>query len=411
MYQYILVCTTHLDSCHQRCRTYIRCRTCMTYNVVRATYHIVLYIVRAMSYVWYTGYRRTTSYVRHHTSSTMSYVNLRHRMSHIRHCMLSSPHIVYNVVCLKWTYVHDIRYCRFISYTTSYSRTMSHVNIRYLLSDVRCRKSFRGGRFRCFKGTIIPFIIRIPCTILVIAVLRRQGWNRASKANDVLWCYLNNFCSCIYRIRCRIQHLRPTYDIVCQNTCSCQSYVRYRIRCRIRHRTFLYDIVRATYDIAGKRTTSYVFYRFLPVVRATFHTTSYFFWRCSIRCAMQHQYYTILYVRFRCRWFTSPKTYDIALRRRMQYRSIGYAIRSIRYACLGRRQARRDVLAMPLQLPLVLLPDPWLGQMVYIAPAPCRSSFPQSGTLRCGQCEWWVPCVQAKIGTAPDQNSSWLVCM
>ena len=36
------------------------------------------------------------------------------------------------------SYVHDIRYRMFISYTTSYVRTMSHVNIRYRMSDVRC---------------------------------------------------------------------------------------------------------------------------------------------------------------------------------------------------------------------------------------------------------------------------------
>jgi hypothetical protein len=40
---------------------------------------------------------------------------------------------------------------------------------------------------------------------------------------------------------------------------------------------FLYDIVRTTYDMAKKRTISYVFYRFLPVVRATSYTTSYVF--------------------------------------------------------------------------------------------------------------------------------------
>jgi hypothetical protein len=50
------------------------------------------------------------------------------------------------------SYVHDIRHRRFISYTTSYVHTMSHVNIRYRMSDVRCRTSSRGGRFRCFKG-------------------------------------------------------------------------------------------------------------------------------------------------------------------------------------------------------------------------------------------------------------------
>lgn len=123
---------------------------------------------------------------------------------------------------------------------------------------------------------------------------------------------------------------------------------------------------------------------------------------------MQHRYYTISNVRFRCRWLTSPKTYDIALRRRMQYRSIRYAISSIRYACLGRRQAWRDVLAMPLQLPRVLLPDPRPCRMVCIAQAQCRSPFPQSGTGRCVQCVCVVSgdrLVRAKIGTA---SGSWV---
>ena len=112
---------------------------------------------------------------------------------------------------------------------------------------------------------------------------------------------------------------------------------------------------------------------------------------------MQHRYYTISNVRFRCRWLTSPKTYDIALRRRIQYRIIRYAFRSIRYACLGRRQARRDVLAMPLQLPRVLFPDPRPCRMVCIAQAQCRSPFPQSGTGRCGQCGWRLPCMTSAI--------------
>ena len=185
-----------------------------------------------------------------------------------------------------------------------------------------------------------------------------------------------------------------TYDVVYD--------VVYDIVC------FFDDIVRTTYDIAKKRTISYVFYLFLPVVRATSYTTSYVFWRCRIRCARQHRYYTISYVRFRCRWLASPKTYDIALRRRIQYRSIRYAFRSIRYACLGRRPARRDVLAMPLQLPRVLLPDPRPCRMVCMAQAQCRTPFPQSGILCCGQCEWRP---SKKIGTAPDQNLSWFVCI
>ncbi len=54
--------------------------------------------------------------------------------------------------------------------------------------------------------SIIPFIIRILCTILVIAVLRRQGWNRACKDNDVLQCELFNIFSCIYRVLYRIRY-------------------------------------------------------------------------------------------------------------------------------------------------------------------------------------------------------------
>ncbi len=115
---------------------------------------------------------------------------------------------------------------------------------------------------------------------------------------------------------------------------------------------------------------------------------------------MQHRYYTISNIRFRCRWLTSPKTCDIGLRRRMQYRSIRFAIRSIRYACLGRGQAQRDVLAMPLQLPRVLLPDPRPCRMVCVAQAQCRTPFPQSGILCCGQCEWRPPC------TSKNRNSS-----
>ncbi len=92
-------------------------------------------------------------------------------------------------------------------------------------------------------------------------------------------------------------------QVLASRTCDIVYDVVYDIVC------FLYGIVRATYDIAEKRTTSYVFYKFLPVVRATSNTTSYVFWRCRVRCAMQHRYYTMSYGRFRCRWFTSPKTY------------------------------------------------------------------------------------------------------
>ncbi len=46
---------------------HVRCRTSCTYDIVRVTYDIVLYIARTMSYVRCTGSRRTTSYVRHRT--------------------------------------------------------------------------------------------------------------------------------------------------------------------------------------------------------------------------------------------------------------------------------------------------------------------------------------------------------
>jgi hypothetical protein len=183
------------------------------------------------------------------------------------------------------SYVHDIRYRRFISYTTSYAHTMSHVNIRYCMSDVRYRTSFRGGRFRCFKGTIIPFIIRIPCTILVIAVLRRQGWTRVSKDNDVLWCNLNNFCSCIYRILYRIRY--RTSD------------VRYRMS---KYR-FL-PVVRAISNTMSY-TTEYVFYTTLSLQHTTLsknvrHST---FFTGSCQSYVQH--------RIRHRTFFDDVAYDV----------------------------------------------------------------------------------------------------
>ncbi len=48
---YIHYILDHLDSGHLpwRCRTCVQCRTCMTYDIVRATYDIVLCIVHAMS--------------------------------------------------------------------------------------------------------------------------------------------------------------------------------------------------------------------------------------------------------------------------------------------------------------------------------------------------------------------------
>jgi hypothetical protein len=139
--------------------------------------------------------------------------------------------------------------------------------------------------------SIIPFIIRIPCTILVIAVLRRQGWNRACKDNDALQCELNNICSCIYCIRYRIQYhtfhvqyrsnrtskysflpfwrtmsytisytisyvfcttsyVRRTITTISQKNVRCRTFYtgscHFDLRHRIRYRTFFYDVA---YDV------------------------------------------------------------------------------------------------------------------------------------------------------------------
>ncbi len=72
----------HLDSCHLvRCRTppvtsrtmpACQCRTSCKYDIVRATYDIVLNIVRTMSYVRYTvtGHRlRNTTDTKHGRSA------------------------------------------------------------------------------------------------------------------------------------------------------------------------------------------------------------------------------------------------------------------------------------------------------------------------------------------------------
>ena len=98
----------------------------------------------------------TMSYVRHRTSRTMSYVNVRCRTSHIRHRTCSSQHMSYVRNGHTMSYVHDIRHRMLISYTTSYVRTMSYVNIRHRMLDVRCRMSVGGGRFSCFKATRSP---------------------------------------------------------------------------------------------------------------------------------------------------------------------------------------------------------------------------------------------------------------
>jgi hypothetical protein len=82
----------------------------------------------------------------------------------------------------------------------------------------------------------------------------------------------------LYTISYMTSYVRRTnrYDIVCQNTvlasrtCDIVYDVVYDI---VR---FLDDIVRTTYDIAKKRTISYVFYLFLPVVRTTSYTSNYY---------------------------------------------------------------------------------------------------------------------------------------
>jgi len=133
-----------------------------------------------------------------------------------------------------------------------------------------------------------------------------------------------------------------TYDIVCQNTVLANRMydIVYDIVCDIVG--FLYDIVRTTYDIAKKRTISYVFDLFLPVVCATSYTTSYVFYRCRIRHRTFFHASSVLYDivgEVTMSIVTSTKTYDIVLRRRRQYRSMRYSIRyapnlrySIRYA-------------------------------------------------------------------------------
>ncbi len=124
----------HLDSCHLQCRTYVRYRMCMTYDIVRATYNIVLYIVRAMSYVRYKGYRRTTSFVRHGTyvrCRTCTY-DIVSDTYDIVGCHLNISYTMsYVLNGLTISYVHDIRYRRFISYTTSY--------VSYMTYDVVCQ--------------------------------------------------------------------------------------------------------------------------------------------------------------------------------------------------------------------------------------------------------------------------------
>ncbi len=121
-----------------------------------------MYIIRAMSYVQYTGCRRTTSYVRHRmyiqcrtcTYDIVSYtydivgchLNISYTMSYV----LNGP---------TKSYIHDIRYRRFISYTTSYVSYMTHdVVCQHTISYARRTMShvFLRGCPSCFKGTRSP---------------------------------------------------------------------------------------------------------------------------------------------------------------------------------------------------------------------------------------------------------------
>jgi hypothetical protein len=148
-----------------------------------------------------------------------------------------------------------------------------------------------------------------------------------------------------------MQHHTSDVQYRMSKYCSCQSYVRHRILCCIRHRTFFGR--HRTYNVRYRQKT-YDIECFLPVLASRTYYIVYdivcFFTMSHTMCKATLVLYDIER-KVPMSLATSPKTYDMLLRRRIQYSSIRYAIRSIRYACLGRRQARRDVLAMPLQLP------------------------------------------------------------
>ena len=160
----MIVC--HLDSCHLQCRTYVRYRTCMTYDIVRATNDIVLYIVRAISYVRYTGYRRTTSYVRHRTSRTMSYVYIRHRTWHVRHRTWSPPH---NCIHMPRDFARGISHgtSYAISYTISYtmSYTISYA-MSYTVHRIRYRRYTRCRIRYHIYDIVYDIVYDVVCDIL-----------------------------------------------------------------------------------------------------------------------------------------------------------------------------------------------------------------------------------------------------
>ncbi len=156
-YRVIIIDVRHrtCDIVRHVCRTSAYDIVCDTYDIVR--FHLrISYTIsyvgkgRTMSYVHDIRYRRsisyTTSYVR-----TMSYVNIRHRMLYI---VCDTYDIVRFHLCISYTmsyvgngrtmsYVHDIRYRRSISDTTSYVRTMSYVNRRYRYIRHRMRYRIR----------------------------------------------------------------------------------------------------------------------------------------------------------------------------------------------------------------------------------------------------------------------------
>ncbi len=100
------------------------------------------------------------------------------------------------------SYVHDIRYCRSISYMTSYVRPMSYVNIRYRMSDIQCRTSSRDGSFRCFKGTRSPALPAAQANELCLSYSKSFFFSlttsKTVSETRSLWCSstLKHGCGC-----------------------------------------------------------------------------------------------------------------------------------------------------------------------------------------------------------------------
>ncbi len=180
-----------------------------------------------------------------------------------------------------------------------------------------------------------------------------------------------------------------------------------------------------------RRTYCMSKFRFLPVVRATSYTmsytTSYIFYTTSyvqhtispknvrhhrfftsscqsyvqhsirhrtfidyVAYDVQHRYYTISYVRFRCRWLTSP--YDIALRRRTTVvgNIVVYDMPYVAYNMLAWGGSRRGRTYWPCpsnshrSCSLILDPAGWPILHQHRVD-PLSLSLAGSGTLRCCQ--------------------------